>query len=219
MSTRRLHGYVPVRLLDGTWRYVHALVNPKPRFTDKRGQRQYQVQFDYMPGMSRYKGRTRRFWESSILSTMPPEGGDSDTYTWYRPDPDGATGPHLIRATETASESGLWWRSPRGALERPATVYEYMHRHENPPPREDWTLVDGSSQSGLLKMEPAVPSELDDEDRHEKISALQHRADVARTTIARHARVLALKRTLIKKWEKKLARIEKRIAEERGDKS
>lgn len=209
--SKRLHGYVPVKLLDGTWRYVHAMVDSRPsnRGVDRRF---FKATADLVPGMSRYKSRSRIFWEKYILARMPAESLNVDGYDVYElGDPNVV---HLFRAVEEPCAEGLWWSSPRGALERPATVYEIMRRGEDAPPREDWVLVDGLERAAALK-EPgqrAMSSELEDDDRQEKREVAAAKVEKAKRMLARHSRGLALKKTLVAQWQKKLTRLEKRLA-------
>lgn len=209
--SKRLHGYVPVKLLDGAWRYVHAMVDPQPsnRGIDRRF---FKATVDLVPGMSRYKSRSRVFWEKYILAKMPAGSLNADGYDVYELGDPGVV--HLFRAIEEPCVEGLWWSSPRGALERPATVYEIMRREEDVPPREGWVLVDGGVLAAALKApgQRAMSSELEDDERRQKRASIEAKVDKARRSLARHSRGLALKKTLVAQWQKKLSKLEKRLA-------
>lgn len=215
--SKRLHGYVATKLLDGTWRYVHATVDPRPTKWSTDERRAFRVVLDWVPGMSKYKSRSKQLWESNILHSMPPGGGvkDNGEPEVFPLDPSGVAGPHLIRALEQAGPEGKWWRSSRGALERPETIYEALHREETTPPREGWSLVDGFGHAKLFRTERERPatSELEDEQLVSRNAPLARKIAEARSTLARHQRGLALKKTLVKKWQKKVTRLEKRFAD------
>lgn len=198
--------------MDGMWRYIHATIDPKP--CRVQGERcQFRAKIDFVPGMSRYADRVQKFWDAWVLHSVPtdPPARGLTQYYFYTE----GVGPHLSKAIAMSDPSGLWWRSARGALERPATVYEVMHREDADfAPREGWTLVDGAEHAAVLKGpgHRAMSSEMQDEERREKRADVASKVEKARRTLARHSRGLALKKTLVAQWKKKLTRLEKRLA-------
>jgi hypothetical protein len=124
----------------------------------------------------------------------------------------------LLNALRRNDPTGRWWQSSRGALERPATIYEVMHAET--PPREGWTIVDGALRVAELKQQPKMKSELDEEEEAAFVAKaqakLERNFERVREKVAKHSREAARHTTLAEKWMGRLRALERhRVAKDR----
>lgn len=121
----------------------------------------------------------------------------------------------LLDAIESLTTE--WWVNAEGTLERLATEYEV--RLPDLPPRDGWRLISAEAAESLVRYSKHVvgahgPSDTEREEqqarRVEKERKLQANIDNAAAMVARYERRTKLVATLLKKWQRKLARLEKR---------
>ncbi len=128
--------------------------------------------------------------------------------------------PRMPLLKSLRTNSHFWWVNASGAIERIATEYEA--RLPDLPPNEGWHLVHTEGVSSLIAYAKKLPTtggeraetdtERDERERREAAKKKRHaqKLATAQSMVQRYERRIKLDTTLLKKWRRRVNRMEKR---------